>query len=295
MPRKETRPWQHWLQDRFLRGLIWVLLRLPYHIRVPLCGWTVAYLIAPFAGYGARVRENLALIMPDLSPPEVARLARAVPDNVGRTIIEIYSGAEFSAHAAATPPFGEGLAALDAAHAAQRPVILVTGHFGNYDASRAALIARGFRVGALYQPMANSYFNGHYVNAISRIGTPLFPRGRRGLSGMVRFLKSGGMLGLVIDQHMRHGEPLMFFGKEARTALSAAELALKYDALLVPTYAIRRPDGLNFDIVVEAPIPHGTPQAMTQALNNSLEVRARAHPEQWFWIHRRWGNPARIS
>jgi Kdo2-lipid IVA lauroyltransferase/acyltransferase len=295
MPRKDTRPWQHWLQDRFLRGLIWVLLRLPYRLRVPLCGWVVAHLIAPVAGYDVRVRENLALILPDLSQSDVARLVRAVPDNVGRTIIEIYSGAEFAARAAATPPSGDGLAALDAAHAAQRPVILVTGHFGNYDASRAALIARGFRVGALYRPMANSFFNGHYVEAISRIGTPLFPRGRQGLSGMVRFLKSGGMLGLVIDQHMRHGEPLMFFGKEARTALSAAELALKYNALLVPTYAIRRPDGLNFDIVVEAPIPHGTPEAMTQALNDSLEVLARAHPEQWFWIHRRWGDAARVN
>jgi Kdo2-lipid IVA lauroyltransferase/acyltransferase len=295
MARTDTRTWQHWLQDRFLRGLIWVLLRLPYRVRVPLCGWAVAHVVAPIAGYGSRVRENLALVLPDLPESEVRRLVRAVPDNVGRTIIEIYSGPDFVARAAATPPRGNGLAALDAAHAAKRPVILVTGHFGNYDASRAALIARGFRVGALYRPMANSFFNAHYVQAITRIGTPLFPRGRQGLSGMVRFLKSGGMLGLVIDQHMRHGEPLMFFGREARTALSAAELALKYDALLVPTYAIRRADGLSFDIVVEAPIPHGTPEAMTQALNDSLEVLARAHPDQWFWIHRRWGSAKRVS
>ena len=295
MPEHDMRPWRHWLQDRLLRGLIWVLMRLPYAVRVPLCGWAVAHLVAPVAGYGRRVRENLALVLPGLPVSEVRRLVRAVPDNVGRTIIEIYSGPEFIARVAATPLRGDGLAALDAAHAARRPVILVTGHFGNYDASRAALIARGFRVGALYRPMANDYFNAHYVDAISRIGTPMFPRGRQGLSGMVRFLKSGGMLGLVIDQHMRHGEPLMFFGKEARTALSAAELALKYNALLVPTYAIRRADGLTFDIVVEAPIPHGTPEAMTQALNDSLEVLARAHPDQWFWIHRRWGDPARLS
>ncbi|MDE3120851.1 MAG: lauroyl acyltransferase, partial [Paracoccaceae bacterium] len=53
-------------------------------------------------------------------------------------------------------------------------------------------------------------------------------------------------------------------------------------------YGIRRPDGLSFDIVIEAPIPHGTPQEMTQALNDSLEALVRRHPEQWFWIHRRW-------
>jgi Kdo2-lipid IVA lauroyltransferase/acyltransferase len=276
----------HWLQDRAIRALIWGLMRLPYTVRVPLCGWVMAYLVAPIAGYRTRVRENLALILPDLPQAEVTRLMRAVPDNVGRTIIEIYSGAEFTARTG--PPEGPGLAALDAAHATGRPVILVTGHFGNYDASRAALIARGFRVGALYRPMKNAFFNAHYVAAISRIGTPMFPRGRAGLADMVRHLKSGGMLGMVIDQHMNHGEALTFFGTTAQTALSAAQLALKYDALLVPTYAIRQPDGLNFKIVVEAPIPHGTPQAMTQALNDSLETLVRQHLDQWFWIHRRW-------
>jgi Kdo2-lipid IVA lauroyltransferase/acyltransferase len=278
----------HWLQDRVIRALIWCLLRLPYAMRVRLCGWVMAQIIAPVAGYRARVRDNLALVLPDMPKTEVERMTRAVPNNVGRTIIEIYSGPEFTARAAATPPEGEGLAALEKAHATGRPVILVTGHFGNYDASRAALLARGFRVGALYRNMKNSFFNAHYVAAISRIGTPLFPRGRAGLADMVRHLKSGGMLGLLIDQHMGHGADLTFFGVSAQTALSAAELALKYDALLVPTYAVRLPDGLNFRIIVEAPIPHGTPEAMTQALNDSLEALVRTHPDQWFWIHRRW-------
>jgi Kdo2-lipid IVA lauroyltransferase/acyltransferase len=286
---------RHWLQDRALRALIWTLLRLPYRLRVPLCGWAVAHVIAPLAGYGRRVRENLAAVLPDLDAAEVRRLVRAVPDNVGRSIIEIYSGADFAARAAATPPEGTGLAALAEAYAAGRPVILVTGHFGNYDASRAALLAKGYPVGALYRPMANGYFNDHYVDAISNIGTPLFPRGRAGLAGMVRHLRSGGMLGLVIDQHMSHGAPLTFFGKTAPTALSAAELALKYDALLVPTYAVRAADGLNFRIIVEAPIPVDTPEAMTQALNDSLEALVRVHLDQWFWIHRRWGDVLRIS
>ncbi len=279
---------RHWLQDRALRGLIWLLLRLPYRWRVPLCGWVMSRVIAPLAGYRGRIRDNLRMVLPDLREAEVSRILRAVPDNVGRTVIEIYSGPEFVAHALNNPPTGAGVQALEAAHQARRPVILVTGHFGNYDASRAALIARGYRVGALYMPMGNPYFNEHYVRAISGIGTPLFPRGRAGLASMVRHLRSGGMLGMLVDQHMRHGEELTFFGRQALTALSAAELALKYDALLVPTYAVRNPDGLSFDIIVEAPIPQGSPEAMTQALNDSLEALVRQHLDQWFWIHRRW-------
>jgi KDO2-lipid IV(A) lauroyltransferase len=278
----------HWLQDRALRALFWGMLRLPYRWRVPLAGWVVSRIVAPLAGYSRRIRANLALILPDLPAAEVARITRAVPDNVGRTLIEIYSGLEFTAHAVSHPLTGDGMAALEAAHQAGRPVILVTGHFGNYDASRAALIARGYRVGALYNPMKNPYFNDHYVAAISQIGTPLFPRGKKGLGDMVRHLRSGGMLGLLMDQSMRHGAPLTFFEQTAMTALSAAELALKYDALVIPTYAVRQPDGLSFQIIVEAPIPHGTPEAMTQALNDSLEAIVRQNIDQWFWIHRRW-------
>lgn len=276
------------LQDRALRALIWGLLRLPYTWRVPLCGWVLSSIIAPLAGYGHRIRANLALVLPDLPEAEIRRIVRAVPDNVGRTLIEIYSGAEFVARAMTNPLTGAGLAALEAAHQAGRPVILVTGHFGNYDASRAALIARGYRVGALYMPMANSHFNEHYVRAISGIGTPLFARGRAGLADMVRHLRGGGMLGMLIDQRMHQGERLTFFGREALTALSAAELALRYGADLIPTYAVRKPDGLSFDIIVEAPIPRGTAETMTQALNDSLEALVRQHVDQWFWIHHRW-------
>ncbi|MDT8856070.1 lysophospholipid acyltransferase family protein [Paracoccaceae bacterium Fryx2] len=271
-----------------MRGLIGGLLLLPYAWRVPLCGWVMAWIIAPLAGYRARVRDNLALILPDLPASEVRRLMRAVPDNAGRTVIEIYSGPEFVARATRTPPHGPGLAALDRAHAEGRPVILITGHFGNYDASRAALIARGFRVGALYRPMNNRHFNEHYVRAITRIGAPVFPRGKRGLGQMLRFLRGGGMLGLLIDLHMRGGARLQFFGHDAMTSVAAAEMALKYDALLVPTYAVRAENGLDFDVRVEAPIPQGTPEAMTQALNDSLEALVQQHLDQWFWIHRRW-------
>ncbi|HQU70330.1 MAG TPA: lysophospholipid acyltransferase family protein [Albidovulum sp.] len=274
--------------DRAFRALLWCALRLPYRLRVPVAGWVISRLVAPLAGYSRRVRENLALVCPDLSKAEVRRLVRAVPDNVGRTTIELYSGKDFVDRIRDLPLTGPGAAALEAAHAAGRPVILATGHFGNYDVARGALVARGYSVGGLYKPMANPLFNEHYVAAISKIGKPLFPRGPRGLSDMVRFLKSGGMLGIVMDQRMIRGIPATFFGIRALTATSAADLALKYGADLIPIYGIRRPDGLNFDIHVENPIPHSNAATMTQAVNDNLEALVRQHMEQWFWIHRRW-------
>lgn len=290
-PRRHTADWLMALQNLALRGLIGALLRLPYRWRVPLCGWVLTWLVAPVAGWRRRIRRNLDRALPGLTRAERRRVLRGVPDNMGRTIIEIYSGAEFTRRAAAPPLEGAGVAALAAAHRDRRPVILVSGHFGNYDASRAALIARGYPVGVLYKPMRNARFNAHYLAAMAAIGQPLFARGRQGLADMVRHLKAGGMLGLLIDQHMRHGARLTFFGLPAATALSAAELALRYDALVIPTYAVRQPDGLSFRVLVEPPIPRGTPEAMTQALNDSLEAMVRRYPDQWFWVHRRWKVP----
>ncbi|TMV35508.1 lauroyl acyltransferase, partial [Thioclava sp. BHET1] len=127
-------------------------------------------------------RENLRLIVPDMPDAEVKRLCEAVPDNFGRTFIEFFSGADFTRYVAAHHKVsGPGLPAIAQARATGRPVVFVTGHFGNYDASRVALSQVGYQIGALYRPMNNGWFNDHYVNSILKIGKPMFPRGKKGL------------------------------------------------------------------------------------------------------------------
>jgi len=270
-----------------IRAVIGAALMVPYRWRVPLAGAIFARVIAPLAGYGTRVRDNLSHVMPELPKAEVDRLIGEVCNNTGRTLIEIYSGKEFTRRFENAPLTGPGVEALQEAHEAGRPVVLVSGHFGNYDAPRAALLANGYQVGGLYREMNNGYFNDHYVKAISTIGQPVFPRGRRGLPKMVRFLRAGNMVGLLIDQYMRDGADLTFFGKRAPTALSAVELALKCNALVVPVYGIRQPNGLDFEVRCEAPVPHSDAHGMTQALNDSLEALVRQHMGQWLW-HWNW-------
>ncbi|MCZ8152103.1 MAG: lysophospholipid acyltransferase family protein [Rhodobacteraceae bacterium] len=282
-----------WVTDRLIRGALWLLLRLPFDARRRVAAALLAHVVAPLAGWRGRIRDNLALVRPDLSEADRARLEREVPRSIGRTLAELYSGPDFVARVAREPLQGPGVPALEEAFSRRRPVLLVTGHLGNYDAIRGGLIARGYPVGGLYRPMDNAFFNEHYVAAISRIGTPLFPRGRKGLAEMIRFLKGGGMVGVVLDQSMGDGAVLSFFGQPALTSLSPAEMALRYDALVLPTYGLRRPDG-GFDLWIEAPIPHTTAEAMTQALNDSLEAQVRAHMDQWLWTHRRWKMSNRI-
>ncbi len=278
-----------WIEDRAGAAIIGAVKLLPYRWRVPTMGWFSRTFLGPLA-INHRVRTNLRYVFPDLPKAEVKRICREVADNFGRSLIELHSGPEFARFAATFTPRGPGLAALDQAHAEGRPVILVSAHFGNYDAWRANLSARGFKVGGLYKPLSNPATNRRYVATIESIARPLFPRGAEGLSDMIRFLRSGGMLGLLGDQYMAHGELVDFLGKPAWTATSAAKMALKYNALLVPLYATRNPDGLTFTIEVEAPIPHSDALTMTRALNDSASARVRATPGQWFWPHWRWKN-----
>ncbi len=136
--------------------------------------------------------------------------------------------------------------------------------------------------------MGNKYFNAHYAQTMLAYGGPIFEQGQRGTAGFVRHLKGGGLLVLLFDQNVVRGKRLPFLGRPAATATSAAQLALRYNALLIPFYGTRRENGLDFDIEFEAPIPHSDPETMTIAMNTSLEAHIQEKPEQWFWIHRRW-------
>lgn len=285
---KPARKLGDFLSNAVIVGIIQLALALPYVQRVRFFGWLVQRVIGPVAGYRKRALNNLEMIWPDLSEDRRAEIASKCLNNVGRSFIENYSAKDFPQRMAKNTPKGPGAAALEEAVAAKRPVILVTGHFGNYEATRAALVARGYDIGGLYRDMKNPYFNAHYVKTMEAFGGPVFPQGRKGTAGFVRHLKGGGQLVLLFDQHVLFAPVLDFLGEPARTALSAAELALRYDALLIPFYGIRQDDGLSFETVLEAPVPHSDAITMTQALNDSLSARVRETPEQWFWVHRRW-------
>ncbi len=278
----------HYLTNAFIVGLIRLALVLPYKARIAFVGWVVQHVIGPVAGYRARALDNLAMIWPQMPQERRAEIASKCLNNVGRSFIENYSARDFPKRMAKNTPTGAGVAALEKAAEQGKPVILVTGHYGNYEAMRACLVARGYDIGGLYRNMKNPYFNAHYVQTMEAFGGPVFPQGRRGTAGFVRHLKEGGQLVLLFDQHVFGAPALDFLGQPANTALSAAELALRYDALLIPFYGIRQADGVSFDTVLEAPVPHSDAVTMTQALNDSLTARVKADPEQWFWVHRRW-------
>lgn len=283
---------RHWAEDRALRALIGAAMALPFDRRRALFGTAMARAVGPLAGYLRRSRANLALIYPDLPADRRDSIARAALDNAGRTIIENYSWRELGRALADLRPRGAGLRAVEEAAADGRPVLFLTGHYGNHEAPRQVLTRMGHRIGGLYRPMKNPFFNDHYARTMTEMSGPVFPKGPQGTRGFVRHLRSGGMATLLFDVHDRDGIPLPFLGRPALTSTSAAELALRHDAVLIPYFGVRLPDGLGFDVDIEAPIPHGTPDEMMREATLRLEARIAADPAQWFWVHRRWKGSA---
>nr|WP_283255040.1 lysophospholipid acyltransferase family protein [Marivita sp. GX14005] len=276
------------MTDRLLRAAIWGALRLPLRARLWLMGRLVRHLLAPLAGYRKRAMDNLAHIWPDMPEAKRRRIADLVADNAGRTMIDNYDPEGLMARMETAPITGAGVAEIEKARAEGRPVLFVTGHFGNFEAPRAALVARGYRIGGLYRPMANPFFNAHYAANMHALSDPVFEQGRRGTMGLIRHIRGGGMGVLLFDVYDSAGVPIDFMGQPAPTLTSAADIAIKTGALLVPFFGIRKPDGISFEAVFEAPVPHGDPAEMMREVTRRLEAQIRAHPEQWFWIHRRW-------
>ena len=275
--------------EAFVIALLLTLLKfLPFKYRILFGGKFFRFVISPFLGNKKRIENNLMLVMPKLTKNEKKKLIKKCLNNIGMTTFELLSPSGFKLAGQNATIKGPGVEILENAKSNSQPVILVSGHFGNYDVVRANLLAKGYEIGALYRPMSNPFFNATYLKNIAQIGLPLFARGSSGMSEMIKYLRSGKFIALLIDQHMANGEPLKFFGKTAYTATSAAKMALKYDALLVPFFVIRKEQKSSFDLYLEMPIKNSDPNTMTQEFNNLLEQRVRNNPEQWLWTHRRW-------
>ena len=292
MPDRAGTPLQ-WLEDRALRALIGAAMALPFDTRRRVMGTVMARGIGPLAGYHRRALDNLALVFPDRPAAERAAIASAALDNAGRTVIENYSPRDLARALRDTAPTGPGVAALEAARRDGRPILFVTGHYGNHEAPRQVLTRLGYSIGGLYKPMKNPYFNAHYIRTMTRMSGPVFPKGPQGTRGLLRHLRGGGMATLLFDVHDRDGEVLPFLGHPARTATSAAALALRCDAVLIPYYGVRAPDGLGLVVELDAPVAHDDPVRMTRAVTRTLEARIHRDPGQWFWVHRRWKQTGR--
>ena len=174
----------HYVSNAIISGVIRCALLLPYTTRVRLLGALVANVFGPLAGYRRRALENLAHVFPDMDIEERRVTAKACLNNFGRALIENYSTKDMMARMDHHPMSGVGFEAIKAAQAAGRPIILVTGHLGNYETTRAALTTHGFNFGGLYRNMSNLISTLITLKRWKRLAAQCFLRGTKAPQGL---------------------------------------------------------------------------------------------------------------
>ncbi len=240
--------------------------------------------------FGAKVPEE-----------EILRLAQAFYGHLVRFVIEFLRFPWLSAARRAALVRVDNIEAILRAHAQGKGVLVLTGHFGNWELASVAGIAnfpqyRG-RFHILRRPLRPPWLDALVTGRFRHAGLGVLPK-KGSLEAILDRLAANDVIVVILDQHAggRDGVEVEFFGHAAWTFRSLATIALSTGTPVVPAACWREPDGIHV-LRFEEPLPviecsdfNEAVRANTRGYNAAIERFILRHPEQWFWLHRRWKN-----
>lgn len=177
----------------------------------------------------------------------------------------------------------------------EKGLIMLTGHYGNWEILGYVLATLGFGSTAVARPLDNPYISDWVLGVRERQGQKIV--GKKGATAEItNLLASGGVVGFVADQNAgSKGIFVDFFGRKASTYKSIGLLAMQYEVPVVVGYARRLDGRFRFRIATqdiifpkdwkEQPDPL---MYITQRYTRAIEHFVRDDPSQYLWLHRRW-------
>ncbi len=292
------------IADRFAYAFLWPLLEIFSRIP-PAWAVRIGKVLGAMAFYlDGRHRwvclKNLEAALPQLRPAERWDLARRAFENAGKTFLEFPGLARRDPVEILRTVRYEGFEnCLDALK--EKGVLFLTGHLGNWE---IMALSQGYRkhppLAFIARPMDNPYLD-RWVNRIRvRSGNRIIQK-RGALRKVLRSLREGYAVGMLMDQRVLGTDGLWvdFFFHPAGTSAAIAYLAVRTGAPVVPIYAVRDPSGTTYTVITEPEVPVSRTGRTefdvletTRRCQKKLEEIIRRHPDQWFWMHRRWkGSP----
>ncbi len=175
-------------------------------------------------------------------------------------------------------------------------VLLPSGHFGNFELGALALAWAGLPVSVLIKHMRNPFIDRDLTHIRQSLGTEVLDIDYAG-RGILSALKSNRIVCILGDQDVgpMRGTMVDFFGHPTSTPIGTARMAIQTGAPILPCYIYRRENGTHVLEVEPALVVEYSRcekekeiQRITQELSMRLEGWISAHPEQYFWVHRRW-------
>jgi KDO2-lipid IV(A) lauroyltransferase len=289
---------------QILRWPLWLLEAIPFFLMMgifrligldaasALGGW-LARTIAPLSPTQGLAKRNLAQAMPELTPDQIAVIVRGMWDNLGRTFAEYPHLHRFIGFPNDRVEVVGLQNAKDAASG--NGVILVSGHFANWEVLALTVYRVGLEGTSLYRPTNNRIVNAWIMWQRQRCGYPRqISKNGDGARDMLRILKANTYVALLVDQKHREGQAIPYFGRDAMTATGPAILSLRTGAAIVPV-TIERTKGARFRVAFLPKMEFtrsGDKAADTRlilsAINAFMEGAVRANPSMWLWAHDRW-------
>ncbi len=285
----------HRLELVALRGAVALARRLPLDSarRMGAALGRLGY--APLGIRREVVVRQVAAAFPTLDDAAVHRLAREAYEHLGRVALET----------ALLPTLGregvlalfegsEGFEDVERASAAGKGIILITGHFGNWELAGAYVAARGVPIEVITRRQSNAHFDAYITRTREDAGMRVVfdadavrrtPRAFRE-GHAVAFVSDQGVLGLASTF-------VPFFGRPAKTPRGAAVFAMRFRVPVFFVAAVREASGRYRCVVTPIEVPDtGDRDAdidtLVVAYTNILEAWVRRYPGQYFWHHRRW-------
>jgi KDO2-lipid IV(A) lauroyltransferase len=176
-----------------------------------------------------------------------------------------------------------------------RPVMLVTGHFGNWEMGGYVMGLLGFKTYAIARPLDNPFLDDLFRNHRERTGQGILAK-KGDYDRLQEILAGNGVVATLADQDAgQRGVFVEYFGQPASTHKAVALLALEYNVPMAVIGVRKAGDPIRYESLCEVVIlPEeyaGKPDAVkqiTQRFTSALERIVRTAPEQYFWLHRRW-------
>jgi Kdo2-lipid IVA lauroyltransferase/acyltransferase len=278
-----------WLAEAAAVGLFWFVCARLSPERAGALGRRMLQAIGPRLARNAVIRRNLEIAFRDRSPAEIRSFERQIWGNLGTVLAEY-------PHLATICEAGAGRleAVLDPEVDPERPIVFAGPHIANWEVSAAAPLLLGLPMTVAYTPLSNPYVDRWLLAHRQKLGCRLLPRDRSAFA-LVKALKRGEAIGIVVDHRNNEGVPLPFFGYDKLTTLSPAWLALKTGAQLVPG-RIERLGPARYRVIAEAPVLPEVGEAdtdrraarMMAELNARFEAAIREQPGNWSCTKRSW-------
>lgn len=237
-----------------------------------------------------RAVDHLALAFPEHEEHQRRQIARDCFLHLGTSLAEMLYLSRRKCPALLQWVRLAGWEHIETAQKARRPIILLTGHCGNWELFGAALCCLGLPLTVVGRRMEEEPLNALVLEMRQRFGARTLERGTpRAPRRLLEALRRGSALGLLIDQDTRvDGVWVPFFGRLAYTPLGAAKIALSQHATVIPGFIERLADGSHLARVLPPMELQDDPLAATAAMTALIEEQIRHVPEQWVWMHRRW-------